>query len=247
MHWIRAVDPGSVVEILPIPFTPTTSPPRTACDNAYRMNRHTPINKCRDLILRLMAGSLALLLSLGLTMTAAAQITSATAPADIGTTAGGPVRLRQPNVPSSDGASANKDGKSQAKAEAQAYQPGEFEVYVQSLAGMAGPQKVEVRRFGAELLTGTATSLAAADYSPLVPASYVLQAGDELVLTFWGSVDADLRLQVDRSGRVNVPRVGPIMVSGVRYGDLTDVISRRVAMVFKNFQISVSLFQQIGR
>lgn len=193
-----------------------------------------------------MAGSLALLLSLGLTMTAAAQITSATAPADIGTTAGGPVRLRQPNVPSSDGASANKDGKSQAKAEAQAYQPGEFEVYVQSLAGMAGPQKVEVRRFGAELLTGTATSLAAADYSPLVPASYVLQAGDELVLTFWGSVDADLRLQVDRSGRINVPRVGPIMVSGVRYGDLTDVISRRVAMVFKNFQISVSLGQLRG-
>ena len=59
-------------------------------------------------------------------------------------------------------------------------------------------------------------------------------------------MDADLRLQVDRSGRINLPRVGPIMVSGVRYGDLPDVISRRVALVFKNFQLSVSLGQLRG-
>jgi protein involved in polysaccharide export with SLBB domain len=66
------------------------------------------------------------------------------------------------------------------------------------------------------------------------------------VLTLWGSIDADLRLVVDRSGRINVPRVGPIMVSGVKYAELSDVISRRVALVFKNFQLSVSLGQLRG-
>ena len=104
----------------------------------------------------------------------------------------------------------------------------------------------EVRRFGSELLTGPAASLDAPDYSPNVPPDYLLQAGDELVLTLWGSVDADLRLQVDRSGRINVPRVGPIMVSGVKYADLSEVISRRIALVFKNFQLSVSLGQLRG-
>ncbi len=104
----------------------------------------------------------------------------------------------------------------------------------------------EIRRFGSELLTGPAASLDAPDYSPNVPPDYLLQAGDELVLTLWGSVDADLRLQVDRSGRINVPRVGPIMVSGVKYADLSEVISRRVALVFKNFQLSVSLGQLRG-
>ena len=126
------------------------------------------------------------------------------------------------------------------------YRPGEFELYVQGMAGPPGQLPVEVRRFGSELLTGSAASLTAPDYSPVVPPDYLLQAGDELVVTLWGSVDADLRLQVDRSGRINLPRVGPIMVSGVRYADLSDVISRRVATVFKNFQLSVSLGQLRG-
>ena len=86
----------------------------------------------------------------------------------------------------------------------------------------------------------------AADYNPIVPPDYLLRAGDELVVTLWGSVDADLRLQVDRSGRITIPRVGPIFVSGVRYADLPEVISRRVALVYKNFQVSVSLGQLRG-
>ena len=126
------------------------------------------------------------------------------------------------------------------------YKPSEFEAYVQSVVGPPGPNQSEIRRFGSDLLTGSAAALSAPDYSPVVPPDYLLQAGDELVLTLWGSVDADLRLQVDRSGRINVPRVGPIMVSGVRYSDLPDVISRRVAQVFKNFQLSVSLGQLRG-
>jgi protein involved in polysaccharide export with SLBB domain len=86
----------------------------------------------------------------------------------------------------------------------------------------------------------------AADYNPAVPPDYLLRAGDELVVTLWGSVDADLRLQVDRTGRITIPRIGPIFVSGVRYADLPDVISRRVALVYKNFQVSVSLGQLRG-
>ena len=85
-----------------------------------------------------------------------------------------------------------------------------------------------------------------ADYNPVVPPDYLLRAGDELVVTLWGSVDADLRLTVDRSGRITIPRVGPIFVSGVRYADLPDVISRRVAQIYKNFQVSVSLGQLKG-
>ncbi|MBL8350036.1 MAG: SLBB domain-containing protein [Burkholderiaceae bacterium] len=86
----------------------------------------------------------------------------------------------------------------------------------------------------------------APDYSPIVPPDYLVRAGDELVVTVWGSVDADLRLLVDRSGRITIPRVGPIFVSGTRYADLPDAISRRVAQVYKNFQVSVSLGQLRG-
>lgn len=154
------------------------------------------------------------------------------------------------------------------------YVPGEFEIYVNRLAngvdisrtvntqatepgrrgqGLDDPTlqpttpQVEpalIRRFGAELITGAVAD--AQDYNPQVPPDYVVQAGDEVLLTLWGSVDADLRLVVDRSGRISVPRVGAISVAGVKQSDLADVIGRRVAQVFKNFQLSTSLGQLRG-
>jgi protein involved in polysaccharide export with SLBB domain len=115
----------------------------------------------------------------------------------------------------------------------------EFETYVRKL-GYPG-----VQRFGQELITGRA-GLDVVDTSGLVPADYTIGPGDELQVSIWGSVDADLRLQVDRSGRIALPRVGTVMVAGVRYADLTDTLTRRVGQVFRNFQLSVSLGQIRG-
>jgi protein involved in polysaccharide export with SLBB domain len=165
------------------------------------------------------------------------------------TPATGPTRLRQPGQPATP-SQAPGQGMQQRLGEGEVlepikleppYKPGEFERYVQGLS-----DGKDVRRFGADLMTGPRAAAEAQDYNPLVPPDYLLQAGDEVVLTIWGSVDADLRLMVDRTGRISVPRVGSIMVSGVRYADLPEVISRRVAQVFKNFQLSVSLGQLRG-
>jgi protein involved in polysaccharide export with SLBB domain len=115
--------------------------------------------------------------------------------------------------------------------------PGAFEQFVQRLAAPAF-----VRRFGAEL-SAPGEALLDAESNPLVPPDYVLKAGDEVLVTLWGSVDADLRVVVDRSGRITIPRVGPVLLAGVRYADLNTVISQRVSQVFRNFQISTSLAQ----
>jgi protein involved in polysaccharide export with SLBB domain len=112
----------------------------------------------------------------------------------------------------------------------------EFEAYVRKL-GYPG-----VQRFGQEILAGK-SSYDMTESGGLVPADYVVGTDDELQISIWGSVDADLRVMVDRSGRISIPRVGTIMVAGVRYGELTEVISRRVGQVFRNYQISVSLGQ----
>ena len=122
--------------------------------------------------------------------------------------------------------------------------PSEFEAFVQRLTA-----PLEVRRFGAELMTPAddASAIDAAESVPLVPPDYLIKPGDEILLTLWGSVDADLRLLVDRSGRVSIPRVGPVLLSGVRYADLPATISQRVSQVFRNFQLSVSLGQLRGQ
>lgn len=148
------------------------------------------------------------------------------------------------------------------------YVPDDFERYVRKLAGIdesrtiasqqfqlqrdpsrpqATPAPAElpqpdIRRFGSEVILG-AQAMAAPDHAALVPADYIIAPGDELQITLWGSVDADVRTTVDRSGRISLPRVGSFMVAGTRYADLPDVISRRVGQVFKNFQVSVGLGQ----
>lgn len=122
------------------------------------------------------------------------------------------------------------------------YRPGEFERYVQRITDNRA-----IRRFGSELVVEApddATSQA--DAGSAVPPDYVVAPGDEVVLTIWGSVDADLRLTVDRSGRIHVPRVGSIMVAGARYADLPATIQRQVARTFRNFELSVSLGQLRG-
>lgn len=114
-------------------------------------------------------------------------------------------------------------------------------------AGLAadGPGAINpnaaVRRLGADLTMGDMTGRQGSDGPQSATADYLIGIGDEVQVTIWGSADADMRLTVDRSGRITIPRVGPILVAGVRNGDLNDVIRARVAQVFKNFQVSTSL------
>jgi protein involved in polysaccharide export with SLBB domain len=105
--------------------------------------------------------------------------------------------------------------------------PGEFETFVQ------------LQRFGADLVNELAAG--ASDFNPVVPPDYIVQSGDEIQVTLWGSVDADIQAVVDRGGRIALPRVGPVQVAGTRYVDLAETISRRVGQVFKGFQLNVSM------
>jgi protein involved in polysaccharide export with SLBB domain len=99
-----------------------------------------------------------------------------------------------------------------------------------------------IRRVGADLMLDEQRGPnAEADGPRQAPADYLIGIGDELQVTAWGAVDADLRLTVDRAGRITIPRVGPVLVAGVRYGDLNEVVRTRFAQVFKNFQVSTSL------
>lgn len=153
----------------------------------------------------------------------------------------GPVRLRAPaNVaPVEERKTPNTPV--QPAPEPVKYLAGEFERFVQKQAGSG----VEVRRFGADLISGS-TDSASLEASPLVPLDYIIAPGDEVLLTVWGGVDADLRLVVDRAGRIYIPRIGAVQVSGVRFGELHAVITRRMSQVFKNFELAVSLGQLRG-
>jgi protein involved in polysaccharide export with SLBB domain/uncharacterized protein involved in exopolysaccharide biosynthesis len=74
-----------------------------------------------------------------------------------------------------------------------------------------------------------------------VPSDYALGPGDELRIRIWGQIDADLRIEVDRSGHIYIPHVGEIPVAGVRYRDLDDYLKQAVGRVYKNFNLQAAI------
>jgi len=126
-------------------------------------------------------------------------------------------------------------------------EPDEFEMFVSGLAGytVSGRPAV-VRRFGSDLAMQADIASDAGEPLPLVPPDYLVKPGDQLLVSLWGSVDAELDVTVDRSGRVTLPRLGAVVVAGTRFADLADVLRRRAAQTFKNFELSVSMGELRG-
>lgn len=96
--------------------------------------------------------------------------------------------------------------------------------------------------FGHNLFSGVPSTFAPVDRVPVTP-DYVVGPGDEIVIRAWGQVDIDYRATIDRSGAINIPRVGNINVSGIQYKDLEGFLRSAVGRVFRNFELNVTLGQ----
>ena len=108
----------------------------------------------------------------------------------------------------------------------------EFEKYVAERAGRP------LERFGSSLLLNGAEGFAVSP-TATVPPDYTLNPGDELLIGVTGAVEADLQLVVDSEGRIFIPRIGPVSVAGVRYGDLAADLTRRFNQQYKKVDVSV--------
>ena len=108
----------------------------------------------------------------------------------------------------------------------------QFQTYVEGISGN------EVTLFGYRLFG--ARQFGAADNLP-APGDYLIGPGDTIELRVWGAVDMAQNLTVDRNGEVSIPKVGTVVVAGTRVKDLESVLEKRIARVFKNFEVSATL------
>ena len=74
-----------------------------------------------------------------------------------------------------------------------------------------------------------------------VPPHYVVQVGDEVSISTWGSVDAQWQLRVDRAGRITLPRVGPVPLAGATAAEIEGRVRTRLNQVFKSFEVSAAV------
>ena len=193
-----------------------------------------------------LAGQVLGLTALLMCLASAPAVRAQTGAATAGESApSGPIRLRQPSVPETSVERQTVRPRSALEGEEQVrparpVKPGDFELFVRRLAGQSPTDPDGIRRLGAELITEWQPA-ESQDGTARVPADYPVAPGDELIVTIWGSVDADLRLTVDRAGQIAIPRVGSIMVAGTRVSDLNALLTQRVGQVFRNFQLNAAL------
>lgn len=105
--------------------------------------------------------------------------------------------------------------------------------YEQQLSGLAGEP---LRYFGLDFFRRAqpeGQGLPMAD-------DYLLGPGDSLSVRIWGQLDADLKLQVDASGNLYIPRVGNVAVNGLRFSQLEGALRAAVGRLYRNFDLAVA-------
>ncbi len=105
------------------------------------------------------------------------------------------------------------------------------------------PQKFQygkLLQFGYSFFRAEVDPFAAMNDIPVGP-DYLLGTGDRINLTVWGSIDGSYQLEVNRNGELVIPKVGPIKVAGVSFGQLPQLLTGQLSRIFRNYQLSVTM------
>lgn len=114
--------------------------------------------------------------------------------------------------------------------------PSLFDMYEQF-----SPHQEKLTRFGMNIFENSAP------HSNLLPTDlpagpdYVVGPGDGLTIDTWGSVSQRLYRVVDREGRLALPEVGPVLVSGHSLGDVQQQIQKVLRTQFRDVSADVSI------
>ena len=114
--------------------------------------------------------------------------------------------------------------------------PSLYDMYVQAVTRPEAPA-----RFGAELFeNGTRDPQLIPMDLPVGP-DYVVGPGDGLSVDLWGGVSQRLYRTVDREGRVSLPEVGPVLVSGKSLAAVQQNLQQILRTQFRDISADVSL------
>jgi protein involved in polysaccharide export with SLBB domain len=97
-----------------------------------------------------------------------------------------------------------------------------------------------LKPFGYDLFEGVPSTFAPVS-DIQVPPDYVVGPGDTLTVQLYGNEPATYSLTVGRDGRINFPKLGPIMVSGMSFDRAQAVIEDRVAHQLIGSRVSVTM------
>ena len=114
--------------------------------------------------------------------------------------------------------------------------PSLFDLYVQ-----AAPNTRPLERFGLDVFQKGEVNPAFLPMDLPVGPDYVVGPGDSLSINLWGGVSERFVRTVDREGRIALPEVGPVLVSGRTLGETQQEVQRALRIDFRDVSADVSL------
>jgi len=114
--------------------------------------------------------------------------------------------------------------------------PSLYDMYLQ-----AQPYPGKLQRFGEEVFENGARNPQMIPMDLPVGPDYVVGPGDSLAIDLWGGVSHRLYRTVDREGRVGLPEVGPVLVSGKSLAEVQEDLQRVLRTQFRSVSADVSL------
>jgi polysaccharide biosynthesis/export protein len=97
-----------------------------------------------------------------------------------------------------------------------------------------------LKPFGYDLFKGLPSTFAPVS-DIQVPIDYIVGPGDTLEVQLFGNEPAMYELTVQRDGRVNFPKLGPIMVSNMNFDEARGAIESRVSKQLIGSRVSVTM------
>ncbi len=107
----------------------------------------------------------------------------------------------------------------------------EYELFQKAFAEFQQNQQEKdtaLKRYGLKLFDREVSTFAPTD-DATVPDDYRLGAGAHLTIDLFGTENNHYDLQVTRDGEINIPKLGPILVSGLTFEDAREFIRSLVA------------------
>ncbi len=100
-------------------------------------------------------------------------------------------------------------------------------------------QKPRLSIFGHNLFSETPDAFGPIKSMP-VSNDYIVGPGDEIRIYMWGRLDESHALEVDTEGVINLPKIGPLTVAGLTFGELKEQIRHR-AEAITGVNVNVSM------
>lgn len=113
-----------------------------------------------------------------------------------------------------------------------------FEAYANETAGPYSGSHKPLRQFGYDIFRRTDF-----DTTQLMPVGpdYLLGPGDEVKVSIWGKVSANVAVPIDRDGMINLGEFGTLHIAGLTFSEAKDYLLQELSRYYKTSEVKMNV------